>query len=78
MLFMRVFVDMYPEREAELVARIAEGRFDIGGTFTEGLESTQLNELMARQMYTGRKVRRATTLALSPQAMTCLSLRSMQ
>jgi Glycosyl hydrolases family 38 N-terminal domain len=55
MLFMRCFVDMYPQREAELISRIAEGRFDIGGTFTEGLESTQLNELMARQMYTGRK-----------------------
>ena len=55
MLFLRVFVEMYAEREAELVARIAEGRFDIGGTFTEGLESTQLNELMARQMYSGRK-----------------------
>ena len=55
MLFMRCFVEMYPAREAELVARIAEGRFDIGATWTEGLESTQLNELMARQMYMGRK-----------------------
>ena len=55
MLFLRCFVEMYPEREAELVARIAEGRFDIGATWTEGLESTQLNELMARQMYLGRK-----------------------
>ena len=55
MLFLRCFVEMYPEREAELVARMAQGRFSIGGTFTEGLESTQLNELMARQMYTGRK-----------------------
>ncbi len=54
-LFMRCFVEMFPEREAELVARIAEGRFDIGGTFSEPLETTLLNELLARQMYTGRK-----------------------
>ena len=37
------------------MARIAEGRFDIGGTFSEPLETTLLNELLARQMYTGRK-----------------------
>jgi len=54
-LFLRCFVEMYPEREAELVQRIAEGRFDIGATFSEPLESTLLNELLARQMYTGRK-----------------------
>ena len=54
-LFIRTYVEMYPEREAELIARIAEGRFDIGGTFTEGFESTMLNEILARQMYTGRK-----------------------
>ena len=54
-LFMRCFVEMYPEREGELLGRIAEGRFDIGATFSEPLESTLLNELLARQMYTGRK-----------------------
>ena len=37
------------------MARIAEGRFDIGGTFTEGFESTMVNEVLARQMYVGRK-----------------------
>ena len=54
-LFLRCFVEMFPQREGELVARIAEGRFDVGGTFTEPLEGTLLNELLARQMYTGRK-----------------------
>jgi alpha-mannosidase len=54
-LFLRCFVEMYPEREAELALRISQGRFDIGGTFSEPLESTLLNELLARQMYTGRK-----------------------
>ena len=55
MLFLRVFLDMFPAREAELALRISQGRFDIGATFTEPLESTLLNELLARQMYTGRK-----------------------
>ena len=55
-LFLRAYVDMYgPEAEAALVARMAEGRFDIGGTFSEGFESTMLNEVLARQAYTGRK-----------------------
>ncbi len=36
MLFLRAYVEMYPEMEPELILRIAEGRFDIGGTFTEG------------------------------------------
>jgi hypothetical protein len=54
-LFLRVYVEMYPEAEAALLARIAEGRFDIGGTFTEGFESTMVNEILARQMYLGRK-----------------------
>lgn len=54
-LFLRCFVEMYPEREGELALRISQGRFDIGGTFSEPLESTLLNELLARQMYTGRK-----------------------
>ena len=31
-LFLRVYVEMYPEAEAALIARIAEGRFDIGGS----------------------------------------------
>jgi hypothetical protein len=40
-LFLRAYVEMYgPDAEATLVARMAEGRFDIGGTFTEGFEST--------------------------------------
>lgn len=55
MLFLRVYVEMYPAAEAALIARISEGRFDIGGTFTEGFESSMLNELLARQMYLGRK-----------------------
>jgi hypothetical protein len=55
-LFLRIYAEMYgPEAEAALVARMAEGRFDIGGTFTEGFESTMLNEILARQMYVGRK-----------------------
>ena len=55
-LFLRVYAEMYgPEAEAALMARIAEGRFDIGGTFTEGFESTMVNEVLARQMYVGRK-----------------------
>jgi hypothetical protein len=55
-LFLRIYVEMYgPEAEAALIARIAEGRFDIGGTFTEGFESTMVNEVLARQMYVGRK-----------------------
>jgi alpha-mannosidase len=54
-LFLRVYVEMYPDAEAALLARIAEGRFDIGGTFTEGFESTMVNEILARQMYLGRK-----------------------
>ena len=54
-LFLRVYVEMYPGAEPALLARIAEGRFDIGGTFTEGFESTMVNEMLARQMYTGRK-----------------------
>ena len=43
-LFLRIYVEMYPEREEELMLRIAEGRFDIGGTFTEGYESSMINE----------------------------------
>lgn len=43
-LFLRIYVEMYPEREEELLLRMAEGRFDIGGTFTEGYESSMLNE----------------------------------
>lgn len=55
-LFLRVYVEMYgPEAEAILISRIAEGRFDIGGTFSEGFESTMLNEILARQMYVGKK-----------------------
>ena len=56
-LFLRVYVEMYgPQAEAALIARIAEGRFDIGGTFTEGFESTMLNEVLARQMYVGEPI----------------------
>jgi alpha-mannosidase len=44
-----------PAAEAALVARIAAGRFDVGGTFSEGFESTMVNEVLARQMYVGRK-----------------------
>lgn len=55
MLFWRAFIEIYPEREAELVQRVAEGSFDIGGTFTEGFESTMHNELLVRQMYEGRR-----------------------
>jgi len=55
-LFLRAYVDMYgPEAEAELITRIAENKFDIGGTFTELFETPALNEILARQMYTGRK-----------------------
>jgi allantoicase len=43
-LFLRVYVEMYPQREEELVLRMSEGRFDIGGTWTEGYESSMLNE----------------------------------
>ena len=43
-LFLRIYVEMYPEREPELLLRMSEGRFDIGGTFTEGYESSMLNE----------------------------------
>jgi alpha-mannosidase len=55
MLFLRVWLEKFPEREAELVQRIKEGRFDIGGTFTEGYESTMPNEVLVRQVYQGRK-----------------------
>lgn len=55
-LFFRVYVEMYgPEAEAILISKIAEGKFDIGGTFSEGFESTMVNEVLARQMYVGRK-----------------------
>lgn len=54
-LFMRAYVEMFPEMEAEMVARIAEGRFDMGGTWTEPYEGSFVNELLARQMYVGRK-----------------------
>ena len=54
-LFLRVFVELHPEREAELVQRMREGRFDIGATFTEGFEGSMYNEALVRQMYEGRK-----------------------
>ena len=45
-LFLRAYVEMYgPQAEAALVARMKEGRFDIGGTFMQGLESTMVNEV---------------------------------
>lgn len=43
-LFLRIYIEMYPEREEELLLRMSEGRFDIGGTFSEGYESSMLNE----------------------------------
>lgn len=54
-LFLRAFLAYYPEREEELAGRIEEGRFDIGGTFTEPFEETLYDELLVRQMYSGRK-----------------------
>jgi alpha-mannosidase len=55
-LFLRVYVEMYGQNAEDLlISKIAEGRFDIGGTFTEGFESTMVNEILARQMYVGRK-----------------------
>jgi alpha-mannosidase len=55
MLFLRSFIELYPEREQEVVQRLREGRFDIGATFTEGFESSMYNEALVRQMYEGRK-----------------------
>eukprot|EP01060_Flectonema_neradi_P020177 TRINITY_DN27698_c0_g1_i1.p1 TRINITY_DN27698_c0_g1~~TRINITY_DN27698_c0_g1_i1.p1 ORF type:complete len:1128 (+),score=218.92 TRINITY_DN27698_c0_g1_i1:491-3385(+) len=54
-IFWRAFLSYYPEREDELVARVKDRRFDIGGTFTEGFEEMMYNELMVRQIYNGRK-----------------------
>lgn len=50
MIIFRAFLAFYPEREAELVQRMQEGRFDIGATFTEPFEETLYNELLLRQV----------------------------
>lgn len=50
MIIFRAFLAFYPEREAELIGRIREGRFDIGATFTEPFEETLYNELLIRQV----------------------------
>ena len=54
-LFVRAFVEFFPEREAELVRRMVGGQFDIGATFTEPFEQTLYNEILIRQLYEGRK-----------------------
>jgi hypothetical protein len=55
MLILRSFVKAFPEREGELRQRLAEGRLDFGATFTEPFEELLYNEVLARQMYSGRK-----------------------
>lgn len=53
-VILRAFLSMFPSLESDLVDALEAGAFDVGGTFSEPFESTLLNELLARQMYTGR------------------------
>ena len=46
------FIAFYPEREQELVERIKEGRFDIGGSFHQPFEETLSNEPVAARALT--------------------------
>eukprot|EP01052_Picozoa_sp_SAG31_P012133 SAG31_NODE_702_length_12723_cov_4.100206_1_plen_290_part_10 len=54
-LFVRAFIEFFPEREAEMVRFMANGQLDFGGTFSQPLEQTLYNEVLIRQMYEGRK-----------------------
>lgn len=54
-LFLRAWLNFFPNREWEILQRMKDGSFDIGGTYTEGFESTMLGEILVRQMYSGRK-----------------------
>lgn len=38
--FVRAFIELHPDREAEMVSRLVSGQFDVGGTFSEPFEQT--------------------------------------
>ena len=54
-LFVRAFIEFFPEREAEMVQRLQEKRLDFGATFSQPFEAPLYNEVLIRQLYEGRK-----------------------
>jgi alpha-mannosidase len=54
-LYLKEFLQRYPERMAEVKQRVREGRLSFGGRYTQFYEAVFGGEALARQMVFGRK-----------------------
>lgn len=54
-LYYRNWIEKHPETEAELLGYFREKRLDCGGSYTQPLEDCLYDELLARQMYVGKR-----------------------
>lgn len=54
-LFLRNWLDQHPNTEEEVVEWLRSGRLDCGATYSQPFENCLYDELLARQMYAGKR-----------------------
>lgn len=54
-LYFQDWLSKHPDKESEIIKYLSEKRLDCGATYTQPLEDCQYNELLVRQMYSGKR-----------------------
>ena len=54
-LYLENWLSANPDAEPEILRLMREGRLDCGASYTQPMEDCQYNELLARQMYVGKR-----------------------